>query len=319
MEGTNQYTQEAIDRAADLAIDGKNIDTNDPFFISEVIEELTTRRIELISQSEYKKAQVMVNAIAHVKALFRADDFKRFRKNHLANLQQRTKEQLKRVRDLRQEIKINIDAKKESANQELKDLVEKQEKEREKLINDWQGPSMQRKFNKQSPELIRNKALERYMALAGELESAEDLKKQNRKMERKEIGEKFKLMEAQFQKAQRKLDEDLEYQYAETKRNLEFEITAMIENNRIELERARIKADLLQNMVKEELRYKIKTPRINHLRATAIPMLQKTVKNLSMKNKIKYNNSRKVSANPLPLPPLVVRQRRKPARSALIK
>lgn len=314
-----QYTQEQINSAADLAISGKKIDTKDPFFIAEVIEELTSRRIDLISQSEYKKAKVMVDAIEHVKALFRADDYVRFREKYLENLQERAKEQLDRVKDLQQNFRTKIDEKKAAANNELKDLHEKQEKEREKLINDWQDPAKQRRFNKQSPELIRNKALERYLALVGELEDAENLKKQNKRMEKKEISEKYKLMEEQFVKAQNKLDEDLQSQYDEAKKNLEFEITALAENNRIELERARIKSNFLQKMVKDEMKHQSKTPRINVMHSTAIPMLQKTVANVAMKNKFKYNTSIKTHANPLPLPPLVVKQRRKPARSVLIK
>ena len=314
-----EYTIEEIQRAADRAVSGKSISSEDPFFISEVIEELTSRRIELIANSEYKKAQVMVNAIARIREQFRAEDYKRFRANYLQNLIERSKQQQETLKEVQRNVKQQVKEKKENIKQELMKIQEKQEKEREELITLWQNPSKLRQYNKQSPELLKNKALEKCLALAGELDYAEELKHQNRRMEKREIHEKYQLMNEEFQKAQNKLEIELEQQLVDAKKELEFEVIATAESGRLEIERAKIKADLLQKMVHEEQQLQTRTPRITMSHSAKIPMLQRTVQNVSMKNKIKNASASRISASPLALPPLIIKPRKKKSISVLLK
>lgn len=313
---TTKYEIEEIQKAADNALKGKFPNMDDPYFVAEVLEELTSRRIDLISSGEYKKAQLVIDKINEIKNHFKRQDFIKFREAYIENLKNRCQQQKDLIKELQKTTKERLDSKKAEAQQALDRLFERQEAQRDELINDWQSPAKLRQFNKQSPELLQYKYLEKLTALVGDLEVAEQIKNKNAKLEKRETAQKYKQMTEEFERARKSLDIALDQEVKTNRIQLQNEIAIVEENNRLELERAREKSIYLNKLLAEEqfnfreAKKKLdNTPRMTHLN-NSIPMLQRTGTNINKKNMFKYNQADKINSNPLNLPPLIVKPKK---------
>lgn len=304
------YQAELIQEAADNVIKGKPIDLQDPFFVSSVIEELTSRQIELLIDGEYLKAQAIIDKIAELRRHFREHDQIVFRQNHIEELRQRVKDSEILIKEKKREIKAREAALLEEQKNEVAILEDSQETTRARLETEWMDPGKQRLFNKQSPALLQNRALEIHSVLAGELALAEELKRENRQMERAEASVGARKMQAAFESAQARLEADLAEQRQQLLDTHQRALDLLRANGETELERVVAKSALTAKMLREELRQQPKMV----ARGSALPMVNKTVENCSAKNRMKMAATTKGLA-PLPLPPLVVK--RKPQRKRI--
>ncbi|EAX97212.1 hypothetical protein TVAG_218260 [Trichomonas vaginalis G3] len=322
---TTKYEIEEIQKAADNALKGKNPNMDDPYFVAEVLEELTSRRIDLISNGYYKKAQEVIDKINEIRNLFKKQDFIKYRESYIENLKNRCSQQHDYIKELQKTSKERLENKKAEAQQQMDRLFERQEQQRDALISDWQSPAKLRQFNKQSPELLQYKYLEKLTALVGDLAVAEEMKHKNARLEKEETAERYRMMTDEFEKARKSLDIALDQEFKNNRQQLQNEIAIVEENNRIELERAREKNIYLNKLLKEEqfafreAKKKLdKTPRIMPLNNT-IPMLQRTGTNINKKNMFKYNQADKINSNPLNLPPLIVKPKKQRKLSSSFK
>ena len=86
------YSAEEIRDAADQFLKGKQINLDDEFFVSSVIEELTSRQIELLTDGEYLKSQAILDKITELRIKFKEHDQVIFHQQHIEELKQRIKD-----------------------------------------------------------------------------------------------------------------------------------------------------------------------------------------------------------------------------------
>lgn len=312
---TNSYTTDEIERATDIYLRSGKIQLQDPVFIASVIEEMIARYLQLIEQSEYKKAHDVKLKINQLKELFYNQDSTSFRQHHMEKLQNMKKEMEVCIKDTQKIWAGKVAEKKEEFKTQIYNLEDKQNLSRQNLENEWRQPNKQRKYNKQSKELIHSRAVEKYMVIAGELELAEKQKKKNIRIEKHETKKGYEVMSTEFEHARDRLEVELDKQKEDLKTQQTFELQKMKLNERAEIDLIKKRITYVDKLIKNEERIQ-KTKVIKHSRSKSseLPVLSRTAENISAKNELKMKTM-DLTAKPLPLPPLTVKKRPKKGNS----
>lgn len=321
-QATHNFSPEEITQAADNYLKTDKIQMDDPMVVSEIIEELTSRYIDFLSKNEYFQAQNILNKIQFLRDQFRTKDAVLFMEQHLEELKTKKtnlETELKSTRTIWKEKQKEFD---ESCQKEMDELQEKQQNLWEKMEKDWSDPSRQRKYSKESKALLLGRQAERYMMLVGDLEGAELMKKKNKQLEKTETVEAYNEMSNDFENARTKLTKFFEKQEKELDEQQRLRKISLKRDELDHVALIRKKIDILDRMINDESNPTYKEKKILHSRlmnSAELPMIQRTAKNISAKNKL-FMKTAQISSKPLQLPPLKMAPRpTKKAKSNLAR
>ena len=191
--------------AASALLSGKKVNVTDPVSVAAIMKELDQRRVKLLQESEYLKSKKVGDVMAAFKKQFYLNDQELMFKENRRQLEERLKESKSALDDTTTQWKRKRSQFIESCQKTLDDVQDRHQGEHEQLESKWSAPSTQRRFTKRSAHLLQQKAIEKYMVLAGKLEEAEELKKRNQMTEKKESEQKYKEMSQSFEGARARL------------------------------------------------------------------------------------------------------------------
>lgn len=306
----SDFQSSEITRTADNIMHGGKISIKEPIFAAEVIEELTSRRIEYMMQREYLKAQGVIDKINAIRDQLQNVDQESFKNQHKLRLQARKQQIENLIKESKMRWKEKAETEKQLFKEEHYNLDVKQQVAREKLEKEWVDPAMQRKFNKQSTELRDARLVEKYMALAGDLLEAERIKRKVMKAEKREVVEKAAKMSEAFEEARDRLETQLEGQREILNDDQNYRVEAIQAKERSELVDLKKRLDLINMVIREEqvLSKRNMPARPVVVAARKMPMLSKTAANVTAMNQMKRKTS-EIQSRPLALPPLKVAKR----------
>ena len=297
-------SESEVKSICDKLMSGRKVSVEDPSHLQDVLTEFAHRRIAALEQSEYLKIKKIDEITVQLKKQYvnlTMDDL--FHEN-LNQAKERTKQAQESLEQTKQQWKQREAEYKERIKQEMIDLEQKHQEQQEDLESKWTDPSVQRRFNKQSKVLLQQKAIEKYMVLAGDLESAEELKKRNRETEKKEAQIKFSEMQSSYESDLAKLNAEQEQEYKELVKTHEFQYQALLKNKAEALELAERRLKFMQIQEQEASN---NTAFVNKKKVIVdqqpIPMAPVMSKNVKI-----------APSGPLPLPPLQVKHVKKKTR-----
>jgi hypothetical protein len=303
------YTLDEIVHATDHFLRTGKVSLSDPIFVSEIIEELTSRRIELMLAREYRDAQFIVGKISKLKSQLLGTTWDALLQQHLAHLEERRRETQLAMRECRTRWR----AKYQDDDQVFSDHVclikERQDAKREAMVMEWTGPEMQRRFNKQSKELLETRHLEQMKAVMGDLADADEFKKLGQRMERREVAAQSKRMSQAFEQARDRLEGDLADQMSVVRERQTRRKMVMAVREQYEMDNLKKKIELLDSMMREEQIQARRRTVVKSSAGSKLPMLARTVENVRALTQMRRQTIDRRS-DPLPLPPLDVRKHR---------
>jgi hypothetical protein len=306
----SDYTLDEIIAAADSLMKGRKISLQDPVFISEVIEELTSRRIDRMMNREYLKAQAIIDKIADLKSQFQTRDLDAFLQEHKLKLEARKQEAETLLKESKRLWKAKLKEEKQIFKEALRNLEEKQELERQNLDEEWTNPAMQRQFNKQSKYLLEARVTEKFLALSGHLVEADQMKRQIKKSENREVGVQAAKMKKAFEDARNRLEEDLTREVDMLNQEFAIRREALVSQEYDALQGHKKKLELIELMIGEEKIHASKCPLKPATKP--LPMLVRTAQNIKAASRMRHQTF-ETAPVPLPLPPLkAVKRPKKP-------
>jgi hypothetical protein len=156
-------------------------------------------RIDAMQRLEHPLCQRIDAAIASLRSGFRVRDRENFHHDRVAALELR-------LRDARAAIAQNAEnCKRESEKlaaecaAEVRALEERHRIELEDFTGIWEGERTRRRFAKKSPALLNGLTIERKLALTGDFEAAESVRRRNLRLERDEVAGRASQMEGTFE------------------------------------------------------------------------------------------------------------------------
>ena len=314
------YPPEDIQKAADIYLKSDKIGMEDPMFVAEVVEELTSRYIDLLGQNEYLAAQNVRDKMNVLRTQFRQKDAVLFVQQHLDELIKRKATYEEKIKNIRSHWKNKYKELEDSCKDEVAILESKQQEQWAQMEHEWSDPARQRKYSKQSKNLLLGRAAERYMVLAGDLAGAEQMKKKNRQMEKLETIESYNEMASDYENARVRLTKEFEKQEEHLKEQQNFRKISLKSDELEDIAQMKKKIGILERMINEERDPAFKEKKIMHSKianSSDLPMLQRTVKNISAKNQL-FIKTAQLQVNPLKLPPLkMAPMPKKKAKSSL--
>jgi len=221
--GQPPLSREEIIRICDQLIGGKSLKLEDSGHIMSIIEELNSRRVQALSDREYLKSKKIEDLIESVKTKLHQKDRESMFKDNLAQLQERHQASLISLSDSKKLWKDKEAELNDIIKKELYEIEQKHREQHEELEDKWLDPSMIRRFNKKSKELLQKKTIEKYMVLSGNLEEAEALKKENKSIEKKEAEFQYQAMLESFETAREKLIQEQTEEMNKQKSDHEFQ------------------------------------------------------------------------------------------------
>lgn len=240
---SENLSHEEIVAIADDLLKGKKVpNLINPGTVAEVVKELDTRRIDALNKNEYLKSKKIGDIIESVKnQLYQADRDLMFKEN-IEILRQKHQDAVDAYEEAKTEWKKRHVNFVEKCKKEATDLQAKHDNDMADLGAKWTDPSMQRKFSKRSPYLLQQRAVEKYMVLAGNLEGAEEKKKINQQNERAEAQKKYHDMQDSYESSRKQLVEAQNEELNQMRIQQEFKYRQMLvnEQNAMELCRKRI-------------------------------------------------------------------------------
>jgi hypothetical protein len=303
------YSLEQVVHATDHFLRTDKVSLSDPIFVAEIIEELTSRRIELMLARESQKAQFIVDKTADLRSRLLGTVRDTLLRQHLAHLEERRRGTQLAIRECRARWKARYREDEQVCKDHVYVVEERQDVEREALVGEWTGPVMQRRFNKQSKELLETRHIERMTAVAGDLADAEKFKRLGRRIERREVADQSRKMSHAFERARGRLEEDLADQMsvvidAQHRRKM-----LMASREHDEVADLKRKVDVLDAMIREEQSHASGRTVVKSSAGSKLPMLARTVENVRALTQMRRQTIERRS-EPLPLPPLVVKKHR---------
>ncbi|EAY20693.1 hypothetical protein TVAG_163890 [Trichomonas vaginalis G3] len=285
----------------DKLLAGKKVDVDITKYLQDLLLEFSTRRKIAMQNNQYLQSKKIDDITAHLKKQFASKDLEDLYLENLQQAKDRTKQAQEALDYTKQQCKIKEQEYHERFKREAEELQQKQMDEMEEIDSKWLDPSLQRKFTKQSKVLLQQRAIEKYMVLAGELEAAEEIKKMNREAEKKESQQKFSELQSSYESDLQRVQDEHEKQRHELQTLHQFQLEALRKENAIALEVAEKRLKLAQ----------IQEQEASNQEAFAV---KKKVLADSKPIPIVTNNHKAPSipaSNPLPLPPLQVKSKRR--------
>ena len=191
--------------AANALLQGKRVDVTDPVSVSAIVKELDQRRVKYLQGSEYLKSKHVGDVIEAFKKQFYLSDQEAMFKENRRQLEERLRESRHALDDTTSQWKRKRSEFVESCQKTLDNVQDRHQQQHAQLESKWTAPSTQRRYTKRSAQLLQQKAREKYMALSGKLEEAEELKKRNQMAEKMESEIKFQEMSQSFEGARARL------------------------------------------------------------------------------------------------------------------
>jgi hypothetical protein len=308
----SRYTLDEIASAADTYVQTGRVTLSDPLFLAEVIEELTSRRIERMMCSEYLKAHALIEKINQLKGGFQGTVGENLRQQHLERLEERktrTEAAIKASRAAWRERFREMD---QISKDQIAAVEARHETRREAFEQEWSDPRMQRQFNKQSKELLASRQEEKFLALAGELREAEKVKRINQKIEKEEIATQSSKMADAFESARGILEEELREEINRIRGQHNLRREEMLAEEYDQQEELKKRLDLLTKLISEEKLHPKVIRRAKSLGRPTLPIIGRTVANIQAASAMRRQAILGASGRPLPLPPLVIKKRKRP-------
>ncbi|OHT04407.1 hypothetical protein TRFO_06284 [Tritrichomonas foetus] len=245
-------SEEEIVSIADSLIKGKKVVLKDPIAVAGVIKELDSRRLLALSQSEYLKSKKIGDIIESLKVTLYQSDCDILFKENLDNLTAKHKEAVDALEEAKAEWKKRHADFIDECKNEAADLQTKFENEQADLDAKWMDPATQRKFTKRSPFLLQQKAVEKYMVLAGELEAAEQTKKINQQNEKLEVQQKYQNMQGSYEFSRKQLMENQNAELEQMKNEQENKYKQMLAKEQMEIEIAKKRVAFAQKNLDDQ-------------------------------------------------------------------
>ena len=297
-------SESEVQNICDKLMAGRKVSVEDPAHLQDVLTEFAHRRLAALEQSEYLKIKKIDEITVQLKRQYvnlTMDDLFHENLNQAKERVKQAQESLEQTKQLWKQKEADF---KDRIKQEMIDLEQKHQYQQEDLENKWLDPSVQRRYNKQSKVLLQQKAIEKYMVLAGDLESAEELKKRNRETEKKEAQIKFTEMQSSYESDLAKLSSEQDHEYQELQKSHDFQYQALLKSKAeaIEIAERRLKFMQLQEQEASNNQAFVNKKKII-VDQQPIPMAPVMSKNVKI-----------APSGPLPLPPLQVKHVKKKTR-----
>jgi hypothetical protein len=192
----------------DRLLNGKKVTLTDPQSVAAVIKELDVRRVDALSNSRYLESKKIGDIIDELKLqLYESDREMLFREN-AKRLEELHREAIDAHEAAQRFWKERRHTMLDDHKREMVLMQERHQAEHTELEGRWSDPAAQRRFSKRSSQLLHQRAVEKYMVLAGQLEDAEHVKRINQRNEHKEVQAKYQDMLESFESARAKLIAD---------------------------------------------------------------------------------------------------------------
>lgn len=285
----------------DKLLAGKKVDVDITKYLQDLLLEFATRRKIAMQNNQYLQSKKIDDITANLKKQFASKDLEDLYLENLQQAKERTKQAQEALESTKQMCKSKEQEYHEKFKRESEELQQKQQDEMDEIDSKWLDPSLQRKFTKQSKVLLQQRAIEKYMVLAGELEAAEEIKRMNRETEKKESQQKFSELQSSYESDLQRVQEEHARQRLELQTQQAFQLEALRKENYIAIEVAEKRLKLAQ----------IQEQEASNQDAFAV---KKSIFADSKPIPIVTNNHKAPSlpaSAPLPLPPLQVKSKRR--------
>lgn len=249
-EGERMTSNQVIETANTL-LKGKKVKVSDPVTVANIVKELDNRRLEALNENEYLKSKKIGDVIDEFKKQFYILDREAMFKDSKEQLEERHRESVEALESTIKQWKEKKQEFVEQCQQEIADIQNRHQDEHIDLESKWTDPSTQRKFTKRSAYLLQQKAVEKYMVLAGKLEEAEKIKKINQVNERQEAQVKYQEMADSFEGARAKLIADQEEEIEKLKSDQEFRYRNLLTNEKEAIELCQRRITMTQQNLDE--------------------------------------------------------------------
>ena len=191
--------QSQVPTMADDLMKGKNITTNDPIAICDVIDELIGRKITALDNDDYAECHKIDEAINKARMKYRIGDREALYNSVISHLERKKKNAEEQLQNAKREWK-----------EKWKELEQKQKDERDKMYQDhvqqhedlddyWKDPYNYYQFNKRSPTQLQHLAIERSLVITGRFQEADQWRKMNEKNEKAEIKEQVRKLTQKYE------------------------------------------------------------------------------------------------------------------------
>jgi hypothetical protein len=185
--------------------------------LAAVINELNRRRVESLSASKYLDSKRIGDLIDSIKRQLHQGNRQVMYEENLRQLTERYRKAVDSLEVTRRQWRDRKEKFQETCESEWRELEGRHAAQGAELEAQWNETSTQRKFTKRSARLLQQRAVEKYMVLAGQLEAAEEVKRVNRENERQETQRQYQNMMDSFENAREKLATDQNSEMAKLK------------------------------------------------------------------------------------------------------
>ena len=188
----------------------KNRLLNNPAILADVIDELINMKMRATRKGDYPRAKLIGEVIERLRKMFRVNGRIELHKERAGTLGSRLKTVKGEISSINSEWKKKELHLKFELRDELAALDKKHNEQLRELEEAWKLPSAQRKYTKKSAVLLQALTIERKMALTGEYDRAQQMRKSNQKSEKQEAASNYIAMEEAFEAARKQLLENQE-------------------------------------------------------------------------------------------------------------
>ena len=245
-------SREQVEELANRAIKGQSLHIDDLATYSAVIEVLNDWRLEALENSEYLKSKQIRDVINELKKKVRQKDRESLHQEAVHQNEERYRKAIENLDQVKNEWKEKHKKFSQDAEKEASELLDRQTSEVSELEAKWQDPSTQRRFTKRSTGLLQQKAVEKYMVLAGDLENAEAQKKRNLQIEKAEASVQYASLQESFEAAQTKLLEEQEIERQKLKEDQDIRYKLLLKDEATAIEVATKKIQTAKQILDDE-------------------------------------------------------------------
>ena len=218
----SSLTEQEISKLAEKLISNKGPLPTEPAVIADLIECLSEMRVKSLEQSDYMRSKRIVELIEQLRLAHRQRDRVQMFEEHVEQLKQKVIEAETSLKAVQDSWKGREKEYQDTVKQENTELRIKQQRQEDDFNAEWQDDSKIRKYNKRSKFLLQQIQIEKALALTGDFDKAQEIRKQNERYEKTEATQKYHEMVGAYESKRRKLIEEQEVQRKELQREQEF-------------------------------------------------------------------------------------------------
>jgi hypothetical protein len=181
------------------------IDLNNARLVGDVIAELTDMKLEAMRRPDYVLAQRIETAIENLRLHFRTHDREGLHTERVSALDSRLKDAKTSTTQATDYWKTKMANFTRDCARELSALQERHNDEMIDLAALWDSAQTKRRFAKKSPSLLNALTIEKNLALVGDFQVAEQVRRINQRSEKVETNQRWAAMEGNFESAREQL------------------------------------------------------------------------------------------------------------------